>query len=186
MIGFGVLLVLLLLLGFVSWGVFRLIAPTETLTPEEIEDIEIFDGDDKVHDITTVAGRAVKAREIMTVVKARLRLEDVGSFELYKDKSEEFRFRLFDGKGNNILMSEGYKRKANCIKGINSVKKNAIDSSKFTFSTSKDSKDYFTLRATNGRTLGKSQFYPNISEALETVDLVIVQAVNDAIINDLT
>ena len=178
--------VLLLALAFVSWGVFSIIEPVQTLTPEEIEDIEIFDGDiEKVHDITTIAGRTVKAKEIMTVVKARLRPEDVGSFEMYKDKAEEFRFRLFDGKGNNILMSEGYKRKANCIKGINSVKKNAIDSSKFTFSTSKDYKDYFTLRATNGRTLGKSQYYSNITEALEIVDLVIVQAVNDAPINDL-
>lgn len=178
--------VLLLLLGFVTWGVFRTLDSVETLTLEEIEDIETFDNEDKVHDINTVAGRTVKAKEIMTVVKARLRPEDVGSFELYKDKAEEFRFRLFDGKGNNILMSEGYKRKANCIKGINSVKKNAIDSSKFTFSKSKDFKDYFTLRATNGRTLGKSQLYPNITETLEVVDLVIVQAVNDAEINDLT
>ena len=101
MIAIGLLVVVF---GFVSWGVFNIIEPVQILTPEEIEDIEIFDGEDKVHDITTVAGRAVKAREIMTVVKARLRPEDVGSFELYKDKSEEFRFRLFDGKGNNILI----------------------------------------------------------------------------------
>jgi len=177
--------VLLLVLGFVSWGVFRTLDSIELLTPQEIEDCEEFDGEDKVHDITTMAGRTVKAKEIMTVVKARLRIEDVGSFEVYKDNSEEFRFKLFDGKGNNILMSDGYKRKANCLKGIDSVKKNAIDSSKFTFSKSKDYKDYFTLRATNGRTLGKSQLYPNITETLEVVDLVIVQAVNDAPINDL-
>jgi uncharacterized protein YegP (UPF0339 family) len=178
--------VLLLVLGLVSWGVFRTldsIDSIDALTPEEIEEFD--DDEDKVHDITTVKGRTVKAKEIMTVVKARLRVEDVGSFEVYKDNSEEFRFKLFDGKGNNILMSDGYKRKANCLKGIDSVKKNAIDSSKFTFSKSKDYKDYFTLRATNGRTLGKSQLYPNITETLEVVDLVIVQAVNDAPINDL-
>ena len=32
----------------------------------------------------------------------------MGKFEIYKDKKEEFRFRLKAGNGQNILASEGY------------------------------------------------------------------------------
>ena len=46
-------------------------------------------------------------------------------FEVYKDKAGEFRFRLKAKNGEIIAVSEGYKAKASCIKGIESVKKNA-------------------------------------------------------------
>ena len=46
-------------------------------------------------------------------------------FEIYKDKREEFRFRLKAKNGEIILSSEGYKAKASCRNGIESVKKNA-------------------------------------------------------------
>ena len=46
-------------------------------------------------------------------------------FELYKDKADEFRFRLKARNGEIIIASEGYKQKSNCLNGINSVKTNA-------------------------------------------------------------
>lgn len=46
-------------------------------------------------------------------------------FEVYKDKAGEFRFRLKAKNGENIAASEGYKAKASCMNGIESVKKNA-------------------------------------------------------------
>ena len=48
-------------------------------------------------------------------------------FEMYEDKAGEFRFRLNARNGENILSSEGYKSKASCKNGINSVIKNAPD-----------------------------------------------------------
>jgi len=48
-------------------------------------------------------------------------------FEIYKDKSEEFRFRLKARNGEIIGTSEGYKTKANCKNGIDSIVKNAPD-----------------------------------------------------------
>jgi len=48
-------------------------------------------------------------------------------FEMYTDKGGEFRFRLNARNGENILASEGYKSKASCKNGINSVIKNAPD-----------------------------------------------------------
>ena len=46
-------------------------------------------------------------------------------FELYADKAGEFRFRLKAKNGEVIASSEGYKSKAGCENGIESVKKNA-------------------------------------------------------------
>jgi uncharacterized protein YegP (UPF0339 family) len=46
-------------------------------------------------------------------------------FEMYTDKSGEFRFRLKARNGEIIATSEGYKTKASCENGIESVKKNA-------------------------------------------------------------
>lgn len=48
-------------------------------------------------------------------------------FEIYKDKAGEFRFRLTATNGQTIAAGEGYTTHANCINGVESVKKNAPD-----------------------------------------------------------
>ncbi len=48
-------------------------------------------------------------------------------FEVYKDKSGEFRFRLKASNGQVIATGEGYKALSGCMNGIESVKKNAVD-----------------------------------------------------------
>lgn len=50
-----------------------------------------------------------------------------GKFEVFKDKSGEYRFHLLASNGQVIATSEGYKQKSSCINGIESVKKNAPD-----------------------------------------------------------
>ena len=46
-------------------------------------------------------------------------------FEVYTDKAGAFRFRLKARNGQIIGVGEGYKKKASCLNGIESVKKNA-------------------------------------------------------------
>ena len=46
-------------------------------------------------------------------------------FEVYQDKAGEYRFRLKARNGEPIGKSEGYKSKASCLNGIESVGKNA-------------------------------------------------------------
>lgn len=48
-------------------------------------------------------------------------------FEVYTDKAGEYRFRLKARNGEIIAVSEGYKAKASCMNGIESVRKNAPD-----------------------------------------------------------
>ena len=61
-----------------------------------------------------------------------------GKFEIYKDKAGEFRFRLKAGNGQIILASEGYKAKAGCTNGIESVRKNSQVEGRFEVKTAKD------------------------------------------------
>ena len=48
-----------------------------------------------------------------------------GKFEIYHDKSGEFRFRLKAANGQIILSSQGYKNKSGCLNGIESVRTNS-------------------------------------------------------------
>ena len=46
-------------------------------------------------------------------------------FEIYTDKAGEFRFRLKARNGEIIATGEGYKTKASCLNGVESIRKNA-------------------------------------------------------------
>ncbi len=48
-----------------------------------------------------------------------------GKFELFLDKSGEYRFHLKAPNGEIIAASEGYTQKHNCLSGIESIKKYA-------------------------------------------------------------
>lgn len=48
-------------------------------------------------------------------------------FQLFADKSGQYRFRLRSRNGQVIAVSEGYTTKAACLGGIQSVRQNAAD-----------------------------------------------------------
>jgi uncharacterized protein YegP (UPF0339 family) len=49
----------------------------------------------------------------------------VGSFEVYMDANGKYRFRMKAANGQTIAVSQAYKKKESCLKGIESVRKNA-------------------------------------------------------------
>ena len=71
-----------------------------------------------------------------------------GKFELFKDTSGEYRFRLKAANGEIILASEGY-----------SVKVNAPIDARYARETSANDRHYFNLRAANHEVIGTSQMY---------------------------
>ncbi len=83
----------------------------------------------------------------------------MGKFEIKKDKSNQFRFNLKSGNGEVILRSEGYKAKSSCENGIESVRTNSQDDSKYIRNTASDSSPYFNLKAGNGEIIGTSETY---------------------------
>ena len=85
----------------------------------------------------------------------------MGKFEITTRKNGEFQFNLKATNGQVILTSQGYKPKANCINGIESVKKNSADEGRFERKVAADGRPFFNLIATNGQVIGSSQMYAN-------------------------
>lgn len=87
----------------------------------------------------------------------------MGKFVITKRSNGEFQFNLKAGNGQTVLTSEGYSAKSSCENGIESVKKNAQDDTKFEKKTSTNGKYYFSLKATNGQIIGSSEMYESAS-----------------------
>ncbi|MFV0198850.1 YegP family protein [Empedobacter falsenii] len=99
-------------------------------------------------------------------------------FEIYQDKAGEYRFRLKAKNGQNILASEGYKQKASCENGIESVRKNSQDDSKFELKEETSGKWHFNLKAANGQIIGTSQSYETESGAKNGIASVKTNALD--------
>jgi uncharacterized protein YegP (UPF0339 family) len=83
-----------------------------------------------------------------------------GTFEIFKDKRGEFRFRLKASNGEIILASEGYKAKTGVKNGIRSVKTNAALEARFEKKSSpKGDRFSFNLKAGNRQVIGVSESY---------------------------
>lgn len=86
-----------------------------------------------------------------------------GKFELKKAKSGQFHFNLLAGNGQIILSSEMYESKAAALNGIESVKKNAADDSRYDRLEAKNGKPYFNLKAGNSQVIGNSEMYESVA-----------------------
>lgn len=109
----------------------------------------------------------------------------MGKFVISKRTNGEFQFNLVAGNGQVILSSEGYSAKSGCENGIESVRKNSQDDSKFDKKTSSNGKAYFNLKASNGQIIGSSQMYENESSRDNGIASVRSNA-PDASIDDQT
>ena len=104
-----------------------------------------------------------------------------GKFEVYKDKAGEFRFRLKAANGQNILGSEGYSKKASCLNGIESVRKNSQTPDRFACKVSSSGKHTFSLIATNGQVVAVSQSYDSEGACKSGIKSVATNAPGAAI-----
>lgn len=98
----------------------------------------------------------------------------MGKFAVKTGNDGQFYFNLKADNGQIILSSEGYTTKVARDNGIESVKKNAVDDSRFDKQTSGNGKFYFNLKASNSQVIGKSQMYE--SEASRDNGIRSVQA----------
>jgi uncharacterized protein YegP (UPF0339 family) len=109
----------------------------------------------------------------------------MAKFAITPRTNGEFQFNLRADNGLIILTSEGYGTKPNCENGIESVRKNSQDDSKYDLKTSTDGRAYFNLKAANGQVIGTSQMYE--SDESRQIGIASVKATaQDATIDDPT
>lgn len=67
---------------------------------------------------------------------------------------------VFTGKDDKTLLkSESYKQKTSAKNGIESVRKNCLEDSRYEFKTAKNGKFFFNIKATNGQIVATSAFF---------------------------
>ncbi|MGE6354981.1 YegP family protein [Flavobacterium sp. NPDC079362] len=71
----------------------------------------------------------------------------------------EYQFDFINNNNEVILSSGEYTRKFMCIKGIESVKNNSQDNTKFNRKTSQTNKRYFNIKAFNGKIIAISKMF---------------------------
>lgn len=84
-------------------------------------------------------------------------------FDLKQSESGQFMFNLKAGNGEVILTSELYAQKPSAIAGIESVRANAGDDTRYERKTANNGQAFFVLTATNGQIIGKSEMYSSAS-----------------------
>ncbi|MFX1708812.1 YegP family protein [Chitinophaga sp. CC14] len=87
----------------------------------------------------------------------------MGKFIIKTAKDGQNYFVLKAGNGEAILSSEMYTTKAACNNGIESVKTNAPNDSRYEKLTAKNGQFYFTLKAGNSQVIGTSEMYTTSS-----------------------
>ena len=112
-----------------------------------------------------------------------------GKFELKKGRTGKFSFNLKAGNGQVIFTSQSYADKRSANAGIKSVKSNAGKAERYERKSSSKGQAYFTMIASNGQVIGKSQMYTGVpgmekgiqsvmknAPGAETVDLTAAEA----------
>ena len=109
----------------------------------------------------------------------------MGKFIITKRRNGEYQFNLKAGNDETILTSEGYKTKANCKAGIDSVKINAPYDHRYDRRTATNGQYYFNLKAGNGEIIGTSEMYNSILARENGIESVKTNAPTAEIV-DLT
>ncbi|KQC28707.1 YegP family protein [Flagellimonas eckloniae] len=107
----------------------------------------------------------------------------MGKFEIKSTSTGKTMFNLKAGNGQVILTSQSYASKDGCKNGIESVRTNSQTDAQFERKTAKDGSPFFTLNATNGQVIGKSEMY-NSTAAMENGIASVKKNAPDAAVDD--
>ena len=108
----------------------------------------------------------------------------MGKFVITKRTNGEFQFNLKAGNGQVILTSEGYTTLAACKNGIESVKKNAVEDTRFERKEAKNGAPFFNLKAGNGQIIGKSEMYSSQAACENGIASVMKNAPEAEVVED--
>lgn len=103
-----------------------------------------------------------------------------GKFQTFKGADGRFYFHLLAGNGEKVLASQSYASLAGAKSGIESVKTNAQNETRFLQREAVDGSRYFVLTAANGQIIAISEMYAsasNATRAATTVQSIVTQVV---------
>ncbi|NER13841.1 DUF1508 domain-containing protein [Leptobacterium flavescens] len=107
-------------------------------------------------------------------------------FELFQsENNQKYYFNLKAKNGQVILSSQGYADRNGARNGIDSIKTNCGDDSKYERKTASNGKFHFNLKAANGQIIGSSQMYASEAGMENGIESVKTNA-PDADVNDAT
>ena len=107
-------------------------------------------------------------------------------FELFQsENNQKYYFNLKAKNSQIILSSQGYADKSGAKNGIESIKTNCGDDSKFERKTASNGKFHFNIKAGNGQIIGSSQMYASTAGMENGIESVKTNA-PDAEIQDKT
>jgi uncharacterized protein len=106
-----------------------------------------------------------------------------GSFFVSKSTRERFRFDLRAGNDEHVLKSETYDSKADALDGIESVRTNSQNDTRFDRRTVEDGGYYFVLKAANGEAMGTSNIYTSAARMEKGINWVKTTAPSAGIID---
>jgi len=84
----------------------------------------------------------------------------MGKFIVKVRANGDYQFNLLATNGQVILTSQGYKAKTSCLNGIESVKRNSQDETKFVVSEAKNGKPYLTSWPPTARSSAPARCMP--------------------------
>jgi uncharacterized protein YegP (UPF0339 family) len=94
-------------------------------------------------------------------------------FEVYQDSAKEFRWRLKAGNGETLATGgQGYKAKADCIKGVERMKSEA-DKLTFEVYEDKSKESRWRAKVANGQVVASSsQGYKSKADCEKAIELI--------------
>ena len=105
---------------------FKTIANEEDEAPEEIEDEEDEEKDDEENEENTDEGEDDEDEDEDGEESEETESEKrSGTFEVFKDAAGDYRFNLKAANNQIIAVSQGYKSRESCLKGIASVQRSS-------------------------------------------------------------
>ncbi|MEP6900921.1 MAG: YegP family protein [Actinomycetota bacterium] len=106
-----------------------------------------------------------------------------GKFEIKQSTNGKFYFNLKAGNGQIILSSEMYETRDAAENGIESVKKNSADATRFEKRTAANGDSYFVLKAGNEQEIGRSETYSSDSACDNGIGSVGMNAADAEIVD---
>jgi uncharacterized protein YegP (UPF0339 family)/DNA-binding phage protein len=153
------------------------------ISVQALKQIEQGKGNPTVETLNKIA--SVFGLEVGLRPKRRVALPDAKAVYSIKRGSDGlYHFTLSAPNGQTMLTSERYTSKAAVLNGIEAVRRNARDESRFVRRRSTTDAPYFVLKAANGEILGMSEFYVTESAMERGLRLAQISA-EEAVIQGL-